>query len=204
MPLHLPYHYRTDELYGVQRRTRLLRNQPIQRHNRTNMNTSQLQCIISCDPVLRERVLGVFAADQLPTAVPYIPCGFIANTDIKSQSGTHWLAFFIENNTVDCFDSYGQHPGVYNALFSAWMQNQSLNVRVNQTRLQSDTSSVCGLYCVYFLRQRLLGHSMKCIIERFNVTDFEANDRYIFDMFSDIYSHCVHNVIRHVSRCYRL
>ena len=34
---------------------------------------------------------------------------------------------------------------------------------------------------------------MKCIIERFNVTDFEANDRYIFDMFSDIYSHCVHN-----------
>ena len=180
-------------MYGVQRRAWLLRNQPIQRHNRTNMNTSQLQCIISCDPVLRESVLGVFSADQLPKVVPFSPCGFIANTDIKSQPGTHWLAFFIVDKTVECFDSYGQHPGVYNALLSAWMQKQNRSVLINQTRLQSDTSNVCGLYCVYFLRQRLLGHSMKCIIERFSLTDFGANDSSIFDMFSTIYSHCVQN-----------
>ena len=157
------------------------------------MNTSQLQCIISCDPVLRERVLGVFAADQLPTVIPFSPYGFIANTDVSSQPGTHWLAFFIVDNTVECFDSYGQHPGVYNALFSAWVQNQTGNVRVNQTRLQSDTSNVCGLYCVYFLRQRLLGHSMRRIIQRFSLTDLEGNDSHIFDMLTGIYSHCVHN-----------
>lgn len=157
------------------------------------MNTSQLRCIISCDPVLRERVLGVFAADQLPTVLPYSPCGFIVNTDVSSQPGTHWLAFFVRDNIVECFDSYGQHLGVYNALFSPWMQRLARSVRVNRTRLQSDTSNVCGLYCVYFLRQRLLGHSMRHIVQRFSVTDLEANDRYILDMLAGIYSHCVQN-----------
>ena len=139
--------------------------------------------------------------------IPYNPCGFIANTDVSSQTGTHWLAFFIGDNTVECFDSYGQNPGVYNALFSAWMQKQTRSERVNQTRLQSDTSNVCGLYCVYFLRQRLLGHSIGGIIQGFSVTDFEANDRYIFDMFR-IFIHIVCKmtvcIIRHVSRCCRL
>ena len=94
---------------------------------------------------------------------------------------------------MECFDSYGKHPGVYNALFSGWMQRYARSVRVNRTRLQSDTSNVCGLYCVYFLRQRLLGHSMRRIVQRFSVTDLEVNDRYIFDMLAGIYSHCVPN-----------
>ena len=84
------------------------------------MNTSQLQCIISCDPVLREQTLGVFAADQLPDILPRRSCGFIANTDVSSQPGQHWLAFFINDDSVECFDSYGQDPSVYNSLLTFW------------------------------------------------------------------------------------
>ncbi len=143
------------------------------------MNTSQLRCIVSCDPVLRDGVLGVFAADQLPISIPTYPCGFIVNTDSSSQPGQHWLAVFIRDNIVECFDSYGQPPGAYNPLFSRWIQRHARTVRVNPTRLQSDTSNVCGLYCVYFLRHRLLGHSMTHIIQRFSDANLEANDRYI-------------------------
>ena len=184
---------RTDELYSVQRRPGLLRSQPIQRYNRTDMNTSQLQCIISCDPVLRDRVLGVFAADHLPQTLPPQACGFIVNTDLSSQPGTHWLAFFIRDKTVECFDSYGQHPGVYNPLFSRWIRRHADRVYINHTRLQSDTSNVCGLYCVYFLRQRLLGHSMPQIVERFSTSNPEANDGHILHMFRQSYGHCVQN-----------
>lgn len=58
------------------------------------MNTSQLKCIIQCDPVLERRVIGVFAADRLPSALPQTPFGFIVNTDIHSKPGVHWCAVF--------------------------------------------------------------------------------------------------------------
>ena len=101
------------------------------------MNTSQLECIISCDHVLRGRVLGVFAADQLPRTIRTFPCGFIANTDISSRAGQHWLAFFMrDDNVVECFDSYGQNPGVYNGLFMTWIHRHAKNVLLSERRLQ--------------------------------------------------------------------
>ena len=194
--------FRTHELHGVQRRARIFRNQPIQRHHSTDMNTSQLQCIISCDDVLRERVLGVFAADQLPRTIPTFPCGFIANTDISSRPGQHWISFFIrDNNVVECFDSYGQNPGVYNGLFKAWIQRHSKAV-LSEQRIQSDHSNVCGLYAVYFLHQRLLGKTMDQILDTFNISDMEANDKYILNLFTRAYPHCVQNESAYNQKCF--
>ena len=33
------------------------------------MNTSQIECCIKCDPVMKDRVIGVFASDRIPTSV---------------------------------------------------------------------------------------------------------------------------------------
>ena len=199
------YHFtdfRTNELHGVQRRAGIFRNQPIERHYSTDMNTSQLQCIISCDDVLRERVLGVFAADRLPKTIPTLPCGFIANTDISSKPGQHWLAFFIrDNNVVECFDSYGQNPGVYNGLFTSWIHGHAKTVLVNGQHLQSNYSNVCGLYAVYFLRHRLLGEGMNQILNTFNITDMEANDSYILNLFSRVYPYCIQNEFVYNQKC---
>ena len=157
------------------------------------MNTSQLQCVISCDPVLRNNVLGVFAADQLPNKLPSYPCGFLANTDLSSQPGTHWLAFFVYNDTVECFDSFGQSPGAYNPLFSRWIEHHARHLRVNYTRVQSDYSDVCGLYCVFFLRQRILGYSTTHILHHFSTGQLETNDKHILKLFKRVYAHCVKN-----------
>lgn len=59
------------------------------------MDTSQLQCLIECDPVLRNRIIGTYAADILPRELPQPPFGFIANTDIHTKQGQHWLAFLV-------------------------------------------------------------------------------------------------------------
>ena len=154
------------------------------------MNTSQLQCMIACDPMLRDGVLGVFAADQLPRTVPFKPCGVIVNTDNSNQPGTHWLAFYIQPNSVECFDSYGQSPGSYNPLLSQWLQRHARHVQVNWTHLQSDRSNVCGLYCVYFLHQRLIGRSMAQILSGFS-SDRKANDHFILDLFKNVYPDCI-------------
>ena len=194
--------FRTYELHGVQRRTWIFRNQPIERHYSTDMNTSQLQCIISCDHVLRERVLGVFAADQLPRTIPIFPCGFIANTDNSNRPGQHWVAFFIrDDNVVEFFDSYGQNPGLYNGQFTSWIDRHAKTVLVNELRLQSDYSNVCGLYAVYFLRQRLLREGMDQILDRFSISDTEANDNYILKLFSRVYPNCVQNGSAYNQKC---
>ena len=145
--------------------------------------------MIDCDPVLRQTILGVYAADQLPVGVGTY--GFIANTDNHGLPGTHWLAFFVQNNVIECFDSYGQSPGVYNTKFSQWIQRHARSVRVNSSRLQSDWSNVCGLYCVYFLHQRLLGHTMAEIVARFSGSDRETNDQYMMDLMLRVYPHCI-------------
>ena len=147
------------------------------------MNTSQLQCIFSCDPVFRHRTLGVFAADQLPRHLPTYPCAFIVNTDDSHKPGQHWLAFFVQNNSLECFDSYGQFPGSYNSNFTFWIERHFKTMRINNQRLQSDWTNVCGLYCIYFLHHRLLGESMDSIVFPFSTTDLKANDIYILTYF---------------------
>ncbi len=82
------------------------------------MNTSQIQCCIECDPVLRPNIVGAFAADRLPKTPTKYPCGFIANTDIYSNPGEHWCAFYVEKpGVVEFFDSYGNPGGYYNDYF---------------------------------------------------------------------------------------
>ena len=75
------------------------------------MNTSQLQCMIECDDLLRNSIIGVYAADQLPKGARNYPYGFISNTDIHFKRGQHWCAFFQnEGGDLEFFDSYGRSP----------------------------------------------------------------------------------------------
>lgn len=58
--------YRTYELYYLQWMSVLLWDPPGARYHCTVMNMSQQECCIKCDNVLRNQVIGVFAADQIP------------------------------------------------------------------------------------------------------------------------------------------
>ena len=159
------------------------------------MNTSQLQCCIECDDILRGRIIGVFAADQLPVTLSVYPSGFIANTDDHSRPGHHWIAFFQPRpGLIECFDSYGHTPDHYGPWFTQWLQRQSKTTIVwNSKQVQSDTSRTCGLYCLYFLRERLMGFSMDTIVRRFSSFDARENDRWIHGMFERVYPHCIKN-----------
>ena len=40
------------------------------------------------------RCLGVFPRDRIPSNLTYLPCAYIANTDIIALPGKHWVAFY--------------------------------------------------------------------------------------------------------------
>jgi hypothetical protein len=56
---------------------------------------------------------------RLPRELPQTPFGFIANTDIHTKFGQHWVAFFSEvPGKFDFFDSYGRTPRENSAYFT--------------------------------------------------------------------------------------
>lgn len=166
------------------------------------MNTTELQCCVDCDQLLKTRVYGVFAADRLPTKLLTLPVGFIANTDIHSKEGRHWCAFFVDNNgQVEFFDSYGRSPEYNSSFFKKWLNDNALTVKYNDVQIQSDYSNVCGLYCLFYLRQRLCGLTMNDIISYFDYSNFAINDSFIFNYMSRIYSDCMKNACVYNQTC---
>lgn len=107
------------------------------------MNTQQLLHIIECDSYMKNIVSGVYPADQLPFPPFRQPVGLVANCDPMNAPGSHWVAFFIENNILECFDSYGKQPDKLSHFFKLFVSRFS-NIRVNNKRLQSSESIVCG------------------------------------------------------------
>lgn len=158
------------------------------------MNTAQLQCMIQCDSILSDYNISVFAADQLPRGKMNRPYGFIANTDVHSKQGRHWCAFFCDSQgDIDFFDSFGRSLETNSTYFDHWIQKRSHNVRVNTQQLQSDESNVCGLYCILFLRNRLLGLTMVEFIDRFDKSDLVENDTFVYELLSKAYPCCIKN-----------
>ena len=103
--------------------------------------------------------IGVFPFDYFPNQRLQAPSNsfyFVFNTDSSSKPGTHWLACYYDlpSNTLEFFDSYAQTPNFYNLTLP-----KNLTQEINQTPLQSEFSTVCGQYCIYYLVSRLSGKS---------------------------------------------
>jgi hypothetical protein len=118
----------------------------------------------------RMAVLGVFAADELPT-VDYIQrgfdrststscCCFIANTDPSTKPGKHWVLFLGERGgasvggrvKLSFFDSYGMPLSFYSDLHNQCSRLGYLPriANCNTKQLQSLDSVLCGHYCFLF------------------------------------------------------
>ena len=50
------------------------------------------------------RFIGVYSRDNLPDKIKNGAC--VINLDEYSDIGTHWIALYVNNKTVTCFDSF--------------------------------------------------------------------------------------------------
>jgi len=150
------------------------------------MNTYQLQCAINCDPQMKRKIVGVYAADKIPHTLQN-QSGFIANTDPHQQHGRHWIAFFNANEELECFDSYGLSPDKYSHSFKSLMSNFS-KLKVNTKRIQSSDTVVCGQYCLFYLMCKTRGYTLEQIVNIFN-NNYHFNDQFVYN-FIDERFHC--------------
>ena len=141
------------------------------------MNTSQISSALRSDPVTSKKFLGVFPANRLPKVIKSYPNGFIANTDISGKPGSHWVAFYFPSERkAEFFDSYGQSPETYHKFFRDYLKHYDWDF--NARKLQSIWTDVCGQYCIFYLSQRVRGHSMSRIVSMFDGNTVE-NDKKV-------------------------
>lgn len=104
---------------------------------------------------------GVYAVDTLPNRILKYPSSYLINSDLKVGPGKHWLAvYFGSDKKGFFFDSYANHPEKYG--LSDFLSLNSDSWTINEMRLQSPLTSVCGAYCVYFVLMKSVGVQEWC------------------------------------------
>ena len=95
--------------------------------------------------------LGVFSRDKLPRSFTRYHSAYVANTDPSSLPGQHWVAFYhLSPSHLEFFDSYGCPPEDYHFTIPPTITQ----IYINSHQIQSENSSDCGQYSIFYLYQR--------------------------------------------------
>ncbi len=156
------------------------------------MNSQQLRQAMKMDRFGQLYFQGVFAADELNKEyVTQFPSGYIVNTDPSNKPGSHWVPvafYFDKNRKGHFFCSYGKSPDHYK--FDKWIDKNSDSWTFNKHRLQSDWSTVCGQYCLYYVLHAFRDISIiNVFTEDWNLNDIWV-DKFIQRRFN-IESHLI-------------
>jgi hypothetical protein len=121
---------------------------------------------------------------MVPSIKSY-PASGVINTDPSYLPGTHWIAFYIDKNKI-CyfFDSYGYQPKQY-GLSSQF--SKCSKIVYNNKKLQSNSSKVCGYYCIYFIKTISRGIHFKNIIDVFSKKNLKFNDFIVEELIKEKY-----------------
>jgi len=142
------------------------------------MNTDHLIHCLQSHSSSKQTFRGVYPADHFPDILAPLPGSCVLNTHPAGMPGEHWLAFFqTKDSEIEFFDSFGKPLSFYSLETTKKVVSQSL-------QFQSTLSVSCGMFCVYFICMRSLGHSFVSIINRFS-DNTETNEEMVAEFMHD-------------------
>lgn len=141
------------------------------------MDTYQLRYVLlRLIPKMR---VGVCSSDQLKS-VSENEFAIITNIQNSSEKGLHWVCFFKSHKMehVEFFDSIGNDVCDYGLDFENFAKKFSY-VKSSHVQFQSNTSDICGIYCLWFLKNRSQGISYQKLVTFLSPTNKSINDHNI-------------------------
>ena len=117
------------------------------------MNTAQLTTCLNRDACIRPIFAGVYAINRLPFYIDKRPSLYVVNSDFAENVGQHWFCVYFDRDcrmTCEFWDSFGRHPSCYHKYLTEFLDRNCSHLLYNDRVLQSDTTSVCGHYVLYF------------------------------------------------------
>jgi hypothetical protein len=154
------------------------------------MNTHELQYILDKSFILRTLHGEVCPKDHLPKRKPCHVKAYIVNTHNSDQPGEHWVAIYFKENTALYFDSYGLPP--FEEDIQLFLDNNSRSWSRNKIRLQSGSSAMCGVYCLFALDALARGCDLETILTiqfRLEPRYWHLNDKDVGSWFKQLYGH---------------
>ena len=101
---------------------------------------------------------GVYSRDKLPerSSVEIKDEAYVINLDEYSDTGTYWIALYVENNDVTYFHSFGvEHIPKEIKTFIC-----NSNIKAIIFRIQAYNSIMCGYFCIGFIDFMLAGKTL--------------------------------------------
>lgn len=99
--------------------------------------------------------LGTFAQDELKSLhLTNFPVFLIVNTDNQNGSGEHWILIYITKSNIEVYCSLGFNLFNFKQIPCILLNFLNTHSRMKKIRIfrkiQSDTSFLCGYFCVLF------------------------------------------------------
>jgi len=134
---------------------------------------------ILCKKFFDKTFLGVYPSDTSLKFKPYYSA-VIFNLSAHNEKGTHFIAIIKKLNKIIYFDSFGEKCTNKNIL--KFIDQYFLPIEYNSTKIQDDTSSLCGYFCFYFLFICFFkSKSLKHFLKKFKTKNLKTNDKKLLN-----------------------
>jgi len=135
-----------------------------------------------------QHFLGAYPFDLLPDKPYNGDFSLVINTDKSTLPGDHWLVLLRKDSTVYFIDSYGRNYNdfTFEKDFTNTVKKYVGDEKIHHNKiwLQRLTSNVCGMYCVYFVRE-LVEHNLGSCLAMFS-DNLAKNDQYVLNYLKSI------------------
>jgi len=128
-------------------------------------------------PIVNDYYLKVCSLDEIPRTFKVRQFA-IVNLSTTAEPGSHWIVIFRSGKDIyEIFNSLGFSS--LNLLLPYFKPKTKVHVIFNEHQFQSNSTSTCGLFCIYFAIHRVLCYDQcftHVLEEVFDSTDTDANE----------------------------
>ena len=150
------------------------------------MRGSEFQQYFKNISVVNKQFLKVTSIDKIPTEIKEKHF-IISNLSPSNEVGSHWITLIrSEKDTLEIFNSLGMTS--IDRLQPYLKFKKRVNIIFNEQPFQSNESTSCGFFCIYFIVHRILNLDMSFehLLEHIFSNDCQINETKVVDFCKNL------------------